>query len=62
MTKLDGGARGGILLAIADQLDLPIRFLGIGEQAQDMAVFDAEQYVDALLDVEPNTQGDDAAP
>ena len=62
MTKLDGGARGGILLAIADQLDLPIRFLGIGEQAEDMAVFNAEQYVDALLDVEPETQGDDAAP
>jgi fused signal recognition particle receptor len=50
MTKLDSGARGGILLAIADRLDVPFRFLGIGEQADDMDVFDAEQYVDALLE------------
>jgi len=50
MTKLDGGARGGILVAIADRLDVPIRFLGIGEQASDMDVFDAEQFVDALLE------------
>jgi fused signal recognition particle receptor len=50
MTKLDGGARGGILIAIANRLDVPFRFLGIGEQANDMEVFDAEQYVDALLE------------
>lgn len=50
MTKLDGGARGGILVAIADRLDVPFRFLGIGEQAGDMDVFNAEQYVDALLE------------
>ncbi len=50
MTKLDGGARGGILVAIADRLDVPFRFLGIGEQADDMEVFDAERYVDALLE------------
>lgn len=49
MTKLDGGARGGILIAIADRLDVPFRFLGIGEQADDMDVFNAEEYVDALL-------------
>ena len=50
MTKLDGGARGGILVAIADRLDVPFRFLGIGEKADDMDVFNAEQYVDALLE------------
>jgi fused signal recognition particle receptor len=49
MTKLDGGARGGILLAIADQLNVPIRFIGMGEQAEDMAPFEAERFVDALL-------------
>ena len=49
MTKLDGGARGGILLAVADQLDVPIRFIGMGEQADDMAPFDAARFVDALL-------------
>jgi fused signal recognition particle receptor len=50
MTKLDGGARGGILLAVADQLNVPIRFLGMGEHADDMAIFEAEKFVDALLD------------
>ncbi len=50
MTKLDGGGRGGILLAIADRLNIPYRFIGIGEQAEDMAPFDAENFVDALLD------------
>ena len=49
MTKLDGGARGGILLAIADQLDVPIRFIGVGEQADDMAPFDAVAFAEALL-------------
>ena len=50
MTKLDGGGRGGILLAIADELDVPFRFIGMGEQADDMAPFDAEKFVTALLD------------
>lgn len=50
MTKLDGGGRGGILLAIADKLDVPFRFIGMGEQADDMAPFDADKFVDALLD------------
>lgn len=50
ITKLDGSAKGGILLAIARELKVPIRFIGIGEQADDLAVFDAAQYVDALLD------------
>ncbi len=49
MTKLDGGGRGGILLAIADRLDVPFRFIGMGEQREDMAPFDAEKFVDALL-------------
>ncbi len=60
MTKLDSGARGGILVAIADRLDVPFRFLGIGEQADDMEVFDAEQYVDALL--EPHTALGEGSP
>jgi len=58
MTKLDGGARGGILLAIADQLDVPIRFIGMGEQADDMAPFDAEGFVDALLAAPQSSDGE----
>ena len=49
LTKLDGTAKGGILFAIADALRLPIRFIGVGEQADDLQVFAAEAFVDALL-------------
>ncbi len=49
MTKLDGTARGGILFAVAGQLKIPIRFIGIGEQAEDLRPFEAEPFVDALL-------------
>jgi len=49
ITKLDGSAKGGILLAIANQLQVPVRFIGIGEAAEDMQPFSAEQFVDALL-------------
>jgi fused signal recognition particle receptor len=49
VTKLDGTAKGGIVLALAGRMKLPIRFIGIGESAEDFAVFDAEQFVDALL-------------
>ncbi len=49
MTKLDGTAKGGIVLAIADTLKLPIRYIGIGETAADFDVFDAGAFVDAVL-------------
>ncbi len=49
ITKLDGSAKGGILLAIAHKLDIPVRFIGIGERAEDMEPFDAGDFVDALL-------------
>jgi fused signal recognition particle receptor len=49
MTKLDGTAKGGIVLAIADALKLPIRYIGIGETAADFDAFDAEAFVDAVL-------------
>ena len=49
LTKLDGTAKGGTVLAISERLGLPIRFIGIGEQAQDFGEFDAQAFVDALL-------------
>jgi fused signal recognition particle receptor len=49
VTKLDGSAKGGILLAIANQLQVPVRFIGIGESAEDMQAFSASEFVDALL-------------
>ena len=50
LTKLDGTAKGGIVFAIARQLQLPIRFIGVGEQVEDLRSFDAETFVDALFD------------
>lgn len=50
LTKLDGTAKGGIVVAIARKLGLPIRFIGIGEGAEDFGVFDARAFVDALVD------------
>ncbi|WP_273205661.1 signal recognition particle-docking protein FtsY [Marinobacter subterrani] len=50
LTKLDGTAKGGIVFAIARQLQLPIRFIGVGEQVDDLRSFDAETFVDALFD------------
>ncbi len=49
LAKLDGTARGGVALAIVDQLQLPIQFVGTGEQADDIAPFDARDYVEALF-------------
>lgn len=49
VTKLDGSARGGVALAIENQLDLPIKFIGTGEGIDDFAPFAAEAYIDGLL-------------
>ncbi len=48
MTKLDGGGKGGVLLNIADRLDVPFRYIGVGEDATDLDVFDADQFAAAL--------------
>lgn len=63
LTKLDGTARGGIVVAIARRMGLPIRFIGIGEQAADFGVFDAGAFADALLGSARNTdQGVESRP
>jgi len=49
LTKLDGTAKGGIVVAIAETLGLPVKYIGVGEQLEDWAEFDAEQFVDALF-------------
>jgi fused signal recognition particle receptor len=49
LTKLDGTAKGGIVVAIARELRLPIRFIGTGEQINDMVPFDAQTYADSLF-------------
>jgi len=50
LTKLDGTAKGGIVVAIARELNLPIRYVGTGEQIDDLVPFDAQTYVDSLFD------------
>jgi fused signal recognition particle receptor len=49
VTKLDGTAKGGVVLAIAQKLNIPIRFIGVGEQSEDFGVFNAAEFVAALL-------------
>jgi fused signal recognition particle receptor len=55
LTKLDGTAKGGIVLAIAAELDLPVKFIGIGEQIDDLRPFVPEVFVEALLEPVPLT-------
>ena len=57
MTKLDGTARGGTLVACKDAYQLPVFKIGIGEQPEDLRVFDPEDFVEALFSVEGNGQG-----
>ncbi|MFT5505623.1 MAG: fused signal recognition particle receptor [Gammaproteobacteria bacterium] len=51
ITKLDGTARGGMIFSVAEQLKLPVRFIGVGETVEDLREFDCEEFVDALLTV-----------
>ncbi|WP_461535584.1 signal recognition particle-docking protein FtsY [Spongorhabdus nitratireducens] len=50
LTKLDGTAKGGVIFALSKQLQTPIRFLGVGEQIEDLRPFNAEEFVEALFD------------
>ena len=52
MTKLDGTAKGGVLVALADKFGLPIHAIGVGEQIDDLAPFDPEEFADALIGID----------
>ncbi|MDH2998530.1 signal recognition particle-docking protein FtsY [Pasteurellaceae bacterium LFhippo2] len=49
LTKLDGTAKGGVIFAIADQFNIPIRFIGVGEKIEDLRPFDADEFIEALF-------------
>ena len=49
LAKLDGTAKGGVVVPIRQQFDLPVKYVGIGEQAADLALFNVDQFVDALF-------------
>jgi fused signal recognition particle receptor len=57
VTKLDGTAKGGVVLAIAQKLNIPIRFVGVGEDTEDFGVFNAAEFVSALLKTAPADAG-----
>ena len=61
VTKLDGTAKGGIVLAIAQKLGIPIRFIGVGEQSEDFGVFNAAEFVAALLNAGSGDKADGRA-
>jgi len=52
ITKLDGTAKGGVVLAVADQFKIPVKFIGVGEKLQDLLVFDKHEFVDSLFSLE----------
>jgi fused signal recognition particle receptor len=58
LTKLDGTAKGGVVLAVKRELGIPVRLIGLGEGADDLRDFNREMFVDALLNVEPSVNKD----
>jgi fused signal recognition particle receptor len=52
ITKLDGTAKGGVVLAIANQFKIPVKFIGVGEKMEDLLVFDKDEFVDSLFKLE----------
>jgi fused signal recognition particle receptor len=54
ITKLDGTAKGGVVLAIAHKFQIPVKFIGVGEKAEDLLVFDKHEFVDSLFNLTKN--------
>ena len=50
LTKLDGSAKGGVIVGISNELKIPIRFIGIGEKMEDLREFNAQEFVEALFE------------
>ena len=50
LTKLDGTAKGGVVIGIVEENKIPIKFIGVGEQIDDMEIFDAKDFVNAFID------------
>lgn len=59
LTKLDGTAKGGAVFSIKEEIDLPVKFIGVGEQIDDMQPFDAKMFVDALMTEEETDKKED---
>ncbi len=61
LTKMDGTAKGGIAVAIQSELQVPVKYIGVGEKIEDLQRFDPGDFVDALFDVEPEAQAETVA-
>ena len=61
LTKMDGTAKGGIAVAIQSELNIPVKYIGVGETIEDLQRFDADEFVNALFDVESGDDGDDGS-
>lgn len=59
ITKLDGTAKGGIAVAIQSELNVPVKYIGVGEHIDDLQKFDADSFIDALFDVKPETENNE---
>lgn len=60
LTKMDGTAKGGIAVAIQSELQIPVKYIGVGETIEDLQKFDADQFVDALFDIKEDTSATEA--
>ncbi len=49
MTKLDGTAKGGVIIGIVNEFDIPVRYIGVGEGIEDLRPYDAKQFTDSLF-------------
>jgi fused signal recognition particle receptor len=56
LTKLDGTAKGGAVIAIADNMSIPVRYIGVGEQIDDLQAFDSMAFVEAMFEESPNRE------
>ena len=52
VTKLDGTAKGGVVLAIANQFKIPVKYIGVGEKMEDLQIFNKEEFVDSLFSLQ----------
>jgi fused signal recognition particle receptor len=52
ITKLDGTAKGGVVIGIADEFKIPVKYIGVGEKVEDLQLFDKKEFVDSLFKVE----------
>lgn len=50
ITKLDGTAKGGVVMGISDQFQIPVKYIGIGEQVEDLQLFDSQEFIQVLFD------------